>query len=67
MRCCAIQDARGQIRSVTLRRNPLVPIVVRISGILQLYLLQPGILTWGLIEMRVDTEVSHEELRFETL
>ena len=48
-----VQDARGSIWAIALSRNPLIPVVIRIGGILPLYNFQPRIFPWRLIEMRV--------------
>src|SRR5579859_3398072 len=52
-----IQNARSRIGSVTLGGNALVPVVERISGILDLNRLQPGVLARRLIEMSMYTDI----------
>ena len=48
----AVEHARRRIRRVTLRGDPLIPVVIRIGGVLQLDRLQPRIFTWRLVEVR---------------
>src|SRR4051812_35631780 len=50
-----IQNARRSIRSVALGRDSLVPVVIRIGGILQLDCFEPGILSRRLVEVAVNT------------
>ena len=53
-----IENPRDGIRRIALRRNTLVPIVVRIGRILQLDAFEPRVFTGGLIEMTVNTNVA---------
>ena len=59
MRFRAVKDARGGIRRVTLGGDALVPIVIRVGGVLQFDRFQPGILARRLIEMAVNADVFH--------
>ena len=54
-----VEDARDRIRAVTLGGDALIPIVERISGILQFDFFEPGIFARRLIEMTVDANVLH--------
>ena len=54
----AVQDARGGVGGVALGGDPLVPVVVGVSGILDFHRFQPGILPRWLVEMTVDTDVT---------
>src|SRR5690606_34605102 len=51
-----IEDARICVRRVALGRDPLVPVVVRLRGVLQLDRLEPGVLPRRLVEMSVDAD-----------
>src|ERR1700719_996246 len=55
----AIQNSGQSVRSVAFGSDSFVPIVVWISGILELYGFERRILARWLIEMRVDTDVAH--------
>ena len=54
-----IEDPRSKIGCVAFGGNSLVPVMVRIRGILQLYLFQPRIFTRRLIEMAMNTKIFH--------
>ena len=54
----AIEDAGSCIWGVTLCSYFCIPIVVRIGGILQLNLLQPGVFAGRLIEMPVNAYIT---------
>jgi hypothetical protein len=54
-----IENTGGQIGSVALSRDALVPVMVRIGRILQFNLFKPRILAWRLIEVTVNTEIFH--------
>jgi hypothetical protein len=54
-----VENAGGQVRSVALGRDALVPIVIRVCRILQLYLLEPWIFAGRLIEMAMNAKISH--------
>src|SRR5579872_354661 len=54
-----VSNSRRGIRCVTLSGDALIPVVVRVSGILQLHRLEIRILAGGLIKMSVDTNVFH--------
>src|SRR4051794_34884324 len=53
------QDARCTIRRVTLGGDPLVPIVIGIGRILYFDGFKPRILTWRLIKMAMNADVTH--------
>src|SRR5690606_28952297 len=53
-----IEDARIGVGRVALRRDPLVPVVIRRRGILVLDGLEPAILPRRLVEMSVDADES---------
>ena len=53
-----VENPRRRVGCVTLRRDPLVPVVVGRRGILKLDLLEPGVLARGLVEMSVNADVS---------
>ncbi len=54
-----IENTRGRIGRVTLGSYPLIPIVIRISGILLLHGFQPGIFARRLVEVVMNTDVTH--------
>src|SRR5690349_20916676 len=54
-----VKNAGGQIRRVALGGDALVPIVIRVCRILQLYLLEPWIFAGRLIEMAMNAKISH--------
>jgi hypothetical protein len=55
----AIENAGGGVRLVAFGGDALVPVVEGVSGILQLHILQPGVLAGGLVKvaMNADTAV----------
>ena len=53
-----IEDSGGGIGSVTLCRNALVPVMVRICGILHLHGFQPRVFTRWLIKMAMNAQVA---------
>ena len=53
-----VENAGGQIGRVAFGGDALIPIVIRISGILQFDLLKPWILARRLIEMAMNTKIS---------
>src|ERR1700730_1356064 len=55
-----VENARRSIGRVTFRGDPFVPVMVWISGILQLNRFEGRILSRRLIEMTVNTNVSHD-------
>src|ERR1700739_1060744 len=54
-----IKNARGGIGRITLRRDALVPVVIWISGILELDGLEIRVLAGRLVEVTVDADVFH--------
>ena len=52
------KNAGRAISRVTFSRDPLIPVVIRQSGFLQLNFFKPGILARRLIKMTVDTNKS---------
>ena len=54
----AIQNSRGPIWRITLRGDPLIPVMKRVCGILQLNELEPCVFSRRLIEMSVYTDVA---------
>src|SRR5438045_9783675 len=54
-----IDDARGGVGRVAFRSDALVPVVIRISRILQFDRFQVGILARRLIEVPVNANVVH--------
>src|SRR6185295_3279068 len=52
-----VEHPRGRVGSVGLRGDALVPVVVRIGGVLQLDGFQPRVLPRRLIKMAVNTEI----------
>jgi hypothetical protein len=56
------EDARGGVRRVAFRRDALVPVVVRVSRILQLDLFEPGVFARRLVEVSVDTDLTIHSL-----
>src|SRR5258706_13789822 len=52
-----VKDSRFCIGRITFRRHSLVPIVIWVSGILQLNGFELGILAGRLVEMSVYTEI----------
>src|SRR5918995_4017889 len=54
----AVEDARNRIRRIAFGGDPLVPIVIRVSGILKLDGFEPWVLPWRLVEMSVNANVS---------
>src|ERR1700693_4603097 len=55
-----VENARGSIGRITLRCDAFVPVMVWIRGILQLDGFERRILSRRLIEMTVNTDVSHD-------
>src|ERR1700681_1573882 len=55
-----VENARGSIGRIAFRGDPFVPVMVWISGILQLNRFERRILSGRLIEMTVNTNVSHD-------
>src|SRR3989338_8013195 len=51
-----IKNAGSGIGGITLGADPLVPIAIRLGGILELNVFKPGIFSRRLIEMTVDTD-----------
>ena len=58
-----IHDARGGVGGVAFRVYALVPVVIRISGILQLNGFQPWVFAGRLIEVPVYADVSQVVFR----
>src|SRR6266436_9016900 len=58
-----IENPRHGIRRIAFRRNALVPVVIRVSGLLKFDVFEPGVLTRRLVEMTVDTNVSFHKNR----
>ena len=56
----AIENPRCRIRGITLRSYSFVPIVIRVSRILQFNRLEPRVFARRLIEVSVDADVSHD-------
>jgi len=56
-----VQDPGCGIGGVTFRRDSLVPVVIGIGGILELHILQPRVLTRGLVEVTVDANILNHE------
>jgi hypothetical protein len=57
-----IQYARGGVRGVTFDVNALIPIVVRIGGVLQFDRFQPRVFPRGLVEVSMHTYITfHHE------
>ena len=52
------EDAAGRVRRVTFSRDPLVPIVVGMRGVLQLDFFEPRIFPRRLVKMSVDTNIT---------
>ena len=52
----AVHDAGGAVRRIALRRDALIPIVIRLGRILCLDGLEPGVLARRLIEVSVNTD-----------
>ncbi len=55
----AVEDARRAVRRVALRRDLLVPVVVRDRRFLKLDGFEPRVLARGLVEVAVNADVSH--------
>ena len=53
-----VQDTGGGIGLVALDGNAFVPIMIRISRILQFDGLQPGIFPWRLVEVAVNANIA---------
>src|ERR1019366_3751620 len=54
-----VNNSRSRVRSVALGRNALIPVVIRIGGVLQLNRLKVRVFARGLIEMPMDANVFH--------
>ena len=54
----AVQDARDGVRRITFRTDALVPVVVRVGGVLKLDRLKPSIFSRRLVEMAVNADVA---------
>jgi hypothetical protein len=52
-----IEDPGRGVGGITLGRNTLIPVMIGISGILDLDLSEPGVFPGGLIKMTVDADV----------
>ena len=55
----AVDDPGRVVRPIAFHRDAVVPVVERRRGVLDLDLLQPGVLPGGLVEMAMDAYVSH--------
>jgi hypothetical protein len=53
----AVEKAGRGVWSVTLYRNPLIPVVVGIGGVLKLNFFKPGIFPGGLIKMAMNANI----------
>ena len=53
-----IGDAGGAVGGVTLRSDALVPVVVRGGGVFGFDGFEPGVFSWGLVEMAVNADVA---------
>src|ERR1700693_5940477 len=53
-----VEDPRGAVRQITLGGNALVPVVVGRGGILELDRFQPGVFTWRLVKVTMDTQIT---------
>ena len=53
-----VKDARAGVGAVALGGDALVPVVVGMSGILELDGFEPGVLAGGLVEVAVDADVA---------
>jgi hypothetical protein len=58
-----IENPRHGIRRIAFRRNALVPVVIRVSGILKFDVFEPGVLERPLVEMTVDPNESSPKNR----
>src|SRR5262245_20263307 len=59
----AVENPRHGIRSIALRCNPFIPVMIRVCRILQFDAFEPRILARGLVEMAVNANVAfHEKL-----
>jgi hypothetical protein len=57
------EDTRRGVTPVTLGRDLLIPVMVGKGVVFQLHFLKPGILSWRLVKMPMNAQVSvHEEL-----
>src|SRR5262249_44694463 len=54
----AVEQPRAGIRRVTFARDPLVPVVERGRGVLDLDDVEPGVLAGRLVEVAVDAKIS---------
>src|SRR5664279_2191292 len=54
----AIENAGSTVYRIALRGDAIVPVVIWGSGVLNFDRLQPGILSWRLIEVAVNAEVA---------
>ena len=57
-----IQNTRCAVGPVTFSGHTLIPIVIRMCGILNFDNFQPGILTGRLVEMPVNTDIFFQDL-----
>ena len=54
-----VQNARSGIARIALRGDALVPVMIRVSGVLQLDCFEPWMLARGLIKVAVNANVVH--------
>ena len=59
MRCSLSRIRAARFCPIAFRGYACIPVVIRISGILQFNLLQPGVLTRRLIKVGVNANVFH--------
>src|SRR5690606_5101950 len=52
-----IQYPRCRITDITLCIDPVIPVVIRVCRLLKLHLVEPGVFSWRLIEMPVNTDI----------
>jgi hypothetical protein len=53
-----IEDAGRGIACITFRMDLLIPVVIRVGGVLKFHPFQPGVLPRGLIKVAMNTDVS---------
>ena len=58
----AIQNPRGAVGRITFRRDPLVPVVIRISRILVFHRFQPGIFPRRLVKVGMNADVPFHQV-----
>ena len=53
-----VHDPRGAVGGVTLRSDALVPVVIGGGGVFGFDGFEPGVFSWGLVEMAVNADVA---------